>query len=125
MSASTSGTSGAGATSHDPDSTSVAEFTGHIKGRPVSWVVVVLVCGGFIAGGVGLVLSMPWLFFVGIGVVLLGGILGGVTHAMADVTARVETASRTRDAAEALPAQEAQSARQDQPARRVEEPAAN
>jgi len=33
-------------TSHDPDSTSVAEFSGHIKGRPVSWVVVVVVYGG-------------------------------------------------------------------------------
>jgi hypothetical protein len=88
--------------SRDADSTSVAEVGGHIKGRPVSWVVVVLVCGGFIAAGIGLIDALPWLFFVGIGVVVVGGILGGLTHAMADVTARVETAARKRDAAGSL-----------------------
>jgi hypothetical protein len=89
-------------TSHDPDSTSVAEFSGHIKGRPVSWVVVVVVCGGFVAAGVGLVAALPWLFFVGLGVVVVGSILGWVPHAMADATARVETAARRRDAAESV-----------------------
>jgi hypothetical protein len=97
--------------SHDPDSTSVAEFTGHIKGRPVSWVVVILVCGGFIAAGAGLIGALPWLFFVGVGVVVVATILGWLTHAMADVTARVETAARERDAVESaapdLPAAEA------------------
>lgn len=114
-------------TSHDHDSASVAEWNGHIKGRPISWIVVVLVCVGFLAAGVGLVASRPWLFFVGGGVVALGAILGAFTHAMADVTARVETAARKRDAVEApseqptlgAPAQRSESAQ------RSEEPAAH
>ncbi len=107
--------------SHDAEATSVAEYTGHIKGRPVSWVVVVLVCGGFAAAGAGLVLARPWLFFVGAGVVALAAILGGLTHAMADVTARVETAVRTRDAAEPTAEQPTLGSA----ARRTEEPAAH
>ncbi|HET9187192.1 MAG TPA: HGxxPAAW family protein [Acidothermaceae bacterium] len=115
------------ASSHDPDSTSVAEWNGHIKGRPISWVVVVLVCVGFVAAGVGLVASRPWLFYVGVGVVALGAILGAITHAMADVTARVETVARQRDAVEppseqptlGAPAQRSESAQ------RSEEPAAH
>jgi hypothetical protein len=105
----------------DPDSTSIAEFNGHIKGRPISWVVVVLVCGGFIAAGVGLIAALPWLFFVGIGVVVVGWLLGWFTHAMADATARVETPARQRDAVE--PA--AKQPELGQPAERMEEPAAN
>ncbi|HEX7104900.1 MAG TPA: hypothetical protein VF218_02960 [Acidothermaceae bacterium] len=120
-------------TSHDPDSTSIAEWNGHIKGRPVSWVVVVLVCGGFLAGGIGLVAALPWLFFVGVGVAALGGILGWVTHAMADVTARVETPARKRAAAESpseqptlgAPAQRSDSAQLSDSAQRSEEPAAH
>lgn len=113
--------------SHDPDSTSIAEWNGHVKGRPISWVVVGLVCVGFLAAGIGLVASRPWLFFVGVGLVALGAILGGLTHAMADVTARVETATRRRDAVEppseqptlGAPAQRSESAQ------RSEEPAAH
>ena len=118
--------------SHDPDSTSVAEFSGHIKGRPVSWVVVVLVCVGFIAAGVGLIAALPWLFFVGVGVVVVASILGWLTHAMADVTARVETAASKRDAAELAGSQptaaepEAVEPASAEPAgRRAEEPAAH
>ena len=43
----------------------VNENFGHIQARPVSWVVVVLVCGGFAAAGIGLIVATPWLFFVG------------------------------------------------------------
>jgi hypothetical protein len=49
-----------------------------------------------------LVAALPWLFFVGLGVVVVGSILGWVPHAMADATARVETAARRRDAAGSL-----------------------
>jgi hypothetical protein len=56
---------------------SVNENFGHIQARPVSWVVVVLVCGGFAAAGIGLIVATPWLFFVGFGVVAVGTILGG------------------------------------------------
>jgi len=114
-------------TSQDPDSTSVAAWHGHIKGRPVSWAVVVLVCAGFIAGGIGLVVSLPWLFFVGVGVAVLGGIVGWVTHAMADVTARVETPARMRSAAESSSAQPTigAPAQRSDSAQRSEEPAAH
>jgi hypothetical protein len=118
--------------SHDPDSTSVAEFTGHIKGRPVSWVVVVLVCGGFVAAGVGLIAALPWLFFVGVGVVVVAAILGWLTHAMADVTARVETAATKRDAAALVGSQPtaaetaaAEPASAEPAGQRAEEPAAH
>jgi hypothetical protein len=86
------------------ENVSIAEHSGHIPARPVSWVVVVMVCAGFLAAGIGLVVDQPWLFFVGAGVVVVGSILGWVTHAMADVTARVETPARRANAAEATAA---------------------
>jgi len=79
----------------------VGERAGHIPGRPISWVVVVLVCAGFVVAGVGLITALPWLFYTGAGVVVAGTILGWATHAMADVTAKVETHARAADAAEA------------------------
>lgn len=96
--------------SHPPaDDVSIAERSGHIPGRPVSWVVVVLVCAGFLAAGIGLILARPWLFIVGVAVVLLGVVLGWATHAMADVTARVEKGVPRAAAAESIE-------RSDQPA---------
>lgn len=73
---------------------------GHIKGRPISWVVVVLVSGGFLVAGVGLATATVWLFIVGLAIVVLGGIVGWVTHAMADSTARVERKAARARAAE-------------------------
>lgn len=83
------------------DDLSIAEHghDGHIKGRPISWVVVGLVIGGFIAGGIGMIIGQAWLFITGLSVVAVATILGGLTHAMADVTARVE--AKARKAAEA------------------------
>ena len=72
------------------DDLGVDEHFGHIKARPVSWVVVFLVCAGFLVAGIGLIAANPVVFWIGVGVVAAGTILGGVTHAMADVTARVE-----------------------------------
>ena len=66
------------------------EHFGHIRARPVSWVVVFLVCAGFLVAGIGLIAASPVVFWIGVGVVAAGTVLGGVTHAMADVTARVE-----------------------------------
>lgn len=75
--------------SHVPnDDVEVSENFGHIAARPVSWVVVLLVCVGFLVAGIGLIAATPWVFWVGAGVVAAGTILGGVTHAMADMTAR-------------------------------------
>ncbi len=85
------------------DETTIAERGGHIKGRPISWVVVTIVCGGFLAAGIGVVLATLWLFYLGAGIVVLGTILGWATHAMADVTARVETTHRRAHAAEIEP----------------------
>jgi hypothetical protein len=73
-----------------PDDAGVDEHFGHIQARPVSWVVVFLVCVGFLVAGIGLIAANPVVFWIGAGVVAAGTILGGVTHAMADVTARVE-----------------------------------
>jgi hypothetical protein len=72
------------------DDLGIDEHFGHIQARPVSWVVVFLVCAGFLVAGIGLIAANPVVFWIGAGVVAAGTILGGVTHAMADVTARVE-----------------------------------
>jgi len=72
------------------DDLGVDEHFGHIKARPVSWVVVFLVCAGFLVAGIGLIAANPVVFWIGVGVVAAGTVLGGVTHAMADLTARVE-----------------------------------
>jgi len=72
------------------DDLGIDEHFGHIKARPVSWVVVFLVCAGFLVAGIGLIAANPVVFWIGVGVVAAGTILGGVTHAMADVPARVE-----------------------------------
>ncbi len=72
------------------DDLGIDEQFGHITARPVSWVVVFLVCAGFLVAGIGLIAASPVVFWIGVGVVAVGAVLGGVTHAMADVTARVE-----------------------------------
>lgn len=79
-----------------PDDVSVAENFGHIQARPVSWIVVFLVCAGFLVGGIGLVAATPWVFWVGIALVAVGTVLGGVTHAMADMTARAQRSGRAK-----------------------------
>jgi len=73
-----------------PNDVGIDEHFGHIVARPVSWVVVFLVCAGFLVGGIGLIAANPVVFWIGVGVVAVGTILGGITHAMADTTARVE-----------------------------------
>ncbi|HEY0869533.1 MAG TPA: HGxxPAAW family protein [Acidothermaceae bacterium] len=72
------------------DDLGIDEHFGHIQARPVSWVVVFLVCAGFLVAGIGLIAANPVVFWIGVGVVAAGTILGGVTHAMADVPSRVE-----------------------------------
>jgi len=81
---------------HADSDFAVAEQAGHIQGRPVSWAVVVLVCAGFMASGIALIEHVAWLFFLGVGIVAVGAILGWATHAMADTSARVER-RRTRE----------------------------
>ena len=78
------------------DDVAVSENFGHIHARPVSWIVVFLVCAGFLVAGIGLIAATPWVVWVGIAVVAAGTVLGGVTHAMADMTARTERAGRRK-----------------------------
>ena len=48
----------------------------HFSGRPVSWVAVSIIIVGFILGGVALVAgTVWWLFWTGLGVAVVGGIL--------------------------------------------------
>jgi hypothetical protein len=51
-------------------------------GRPISWVAVTIIVVGFVAGGVSLVFGPTWwLFWTGLGVAALGGIIalaGGI-----------------------------------------------
>jgi hypothetical protein len=49
-------------------------------GRPVSWVAVSLMLLGFLVGGLGLVFGPTWwAFWVGIGIVAVGGLLALAT----------------------------------------------
>jgi hypothetical protein len=81
------------------DDLGIDEHFGHIQARPVSWVVVFLVCAGFLVAGIGLIAANPVVFWIGVGVVAVGTILGGATHAMADTTARVERRQAKADKA--------------------------
>ena len=76
------------------------EKFGHIPARPVSWVVVFLVCAGFLVGGIGLIAATQWLFWLGVAIVAAGTILGWVTHAMADLALRAERSARASQAKE-------------------------
>ena len=54
-------------------------------GRPVSWVAVSIIMAGFLAGGLGLVFGPTWwLFWVGAGAAIVGGLLALGTHIFDD-----------------------------------------
>ena len=54
-------------------------------GRPVSWVVTVLVVIGFTLGGIALCIGPSWvLFWVGAGIVVLAGIMGAAVRIFDD-----------------------------------------
>ena len=55
------------------------------RGRPVSWVAVVIILAGFTLGGIALVAGTWWLFWVAVGVVVVGGILAVAVDIFADV----------------------------------------
>jgi hypothetical protein len=47
----------------------------HYSGRPASWVAVVIIVAGFIVGGISLPVGpVWWLFWTGVGIVVIGGI---------------------------------------------------
>ena len=54
-------------------------------GRPVSWVAVGLMMAAFLVGGLGLILGpIWWLFWVGVGMCAVGGLLALATHIFDD-----------------------------------------
>ena len=54
-------------------------------GRPVSWVAVSIIMAGFLVGGLGLVIGPTWwLFWVGAGAAIVGGLLALGTHIFED-----------------------------------------
>jgi fatty acid desaturase len=54
-------------------------------GRRVSWVAVSLIMAGFLVGGLGLILGPAWwLFWVGVGLSVVGGLLALATDIFAD-----------------------------------------
>jgi hypothetical protein len=78
-----------------PESASVAEQTVYVPqtpgtpvvypppfhGRAVSWVAVSVIVVGFVTGGLGLVFGPTWVaFWVGVGLVLVGGLLALATN---------------------------------------------
>ena len=54
-------------------------------GRPVSWVAVSIIMAGFLVGGLGLVFGPTWwVFWVGVGAAIVGGLLALGTHIFED-----------------------------------------
>jgi hypothetical protein len=54
-------------------------------GRTVSWVAVSIIMAGFLVGGLGLVFGPTWwLFWVGAGATIVGGLLALGTHIFDD-----------------------------------------
>jgi hypothetical protein len=54
-------------------------------GRPASWVASSIVIVGFIAGGIALPIGpVWWLFWTGVGIVVLGAIVGAAVHIFDD-----------------------------------------
>ena len=49
---------------------------------PAAWTAVAVMFTGFLVSGIALPLSMPWLFFVGLVVVVLGVVVGKVMQMM-------------------------------------------
>jgi hypothetical protein len=58
---------------------------GSHHGRPVSWVAVGTMMAAFLIGGFGLILGpIWWLFWVGVGMCAVGGLLALATHIFDD-----------------------------------------
>ena len=54
-------------------------------GRPASWVVTTIVIFGFIIGGIALPIGPTWwLFWTGVGIVVLGAIIGAAVRIFDD-----------------------------------------
>jgi hypothetical protein len=54
-------------------------------GRPVSWFAVTLIMVGFLAGGFALIFGPTWVvFWIGVGLAVLGGLVAAATNIMDD-----------------------------------------
>ena len=55
-------------------------------GRPSSWAAIAIIVVGFVVGGAAMVTTHPtwWLFWVGAGIVVIGGIMALSTRIMDD-----------------------------------------
>jgi hypothetical protein len=70
---------GQGALTHN-----AGEEAGH-HGRPTSWATTIIVFVGFLIGGIALPIGPNWpLFWVGTGIVVIGGLFGAATHIFDD-----------------------------------------
>jgi hypothetical protein len=79
------GTSGYSVTGSDAAGGQAAPFVSQVPGtpvsfpqyhgRPVSWVAVSLIMAAFLIGGLALVFSVWWLFWAGVAVGAIGGLL--------------------------------------------------
>jgi hypothetical protein len=49
---------------------------------PAAWTAVTIMFVGFLISGFALPLELPWLFFVGIGIVIVGAVTGKVMQMM-------------------------------------------
>ncbi len=49
---------------------------------PAAWTAVIIMLVGFTVGGLAVVLAKLWLFFTGLGIVALGGVVGKVMQMM-------------------------------------------
>jgi hypothetical protein len=81
---------GEGALSENAPGGTIAEGSapGHYEpyhGRPVSWVAVGIIVAGFVAGGLALVFGPTWwVFWVGLALVVVGGLLALSTDIFED-----------------------------------------
>jgi hypothetical protein len=49
---------------------------------PAAWTSVTIIMVAFLVGGIGVVAAQPWLFWVGVGLVVVGLIVGKVMQMM-------------------------------------------
>jgi hypothetical protein len=57
-------------------------MTTHHGNTPAAWTAVTIMFVGFLIAGLALPIGAPWLFFVGIGVVVVGAVTGKVMQMM-------------------------------------------
>jgi hypothetical protein len=49
---------------------------------PAAWTAVTIIMVAFAVGGIGVLLALPWLFWVGVGLIIVGIVAGKVMQMM-------------------------------------------